>query len=86
MRKALKTLTIALTISASIPAFAQSQGAMTVKDGNGSLQSLCNVASASGSVEVPCANLYVQGAQVAATNPVPTAITGTLPALSLIHI
>lgn len=82
MRKALKTLTIALTISASVPAFAQSQGAMTVKDGNGSLQSLCNVASASGSVEVPCANLYVQGAQVAATNPVPTAITGTLPAFA----
>ena len=74
----MRKILIFLALSASVPAIAQTQGTLSVKDGNGSLQSVCNVSSVAGSVIVPCSNLYVQGAQVATGNPVP--VSGTVTA------
>ena len=92
-----KILLAGLFACLSLPsmAVAQTQGGLAVKDATGATQTLCNVSSANGSVLVQCANIYEQGAQVSASNPLdvklatlpnftsPQAVTiATLPAIS----
>jgi len=68
-KQILAAIGIALLLTGA--ASAQTQGTLVVKDGNGTTQNLCQVSSAAGSLQIPCSNIYVQGAEAGVGNPLP---------------